>query len=126
VHPIGNDDSAPHLRAGEFAIIDTADTGPQFGEVYLVRWSNGSTSIRQLISRPFKSPDRGELIGWWTRCLNFEKYDAALEKARRAPGTIPHISHRSGIDGPRLADVIQQSLVGRVIGIYEAAQEPCA
>jgi hypothetical protein len=34
------------------------------------------------------------------------------------------ISHRSMADGPRLADVIQQSLIGRVIGIYETAQEP--
>jgi hypothetical protein len=42
---------------------------------------------------------------------------------RKAPRAVPFISRRSMADGPRLADVIQQSLIGRVIGVYEAAQE---
>ena len=122
LQPVTNDDSAPHIRAGEFAVIDTADTAPQHGEVYLIRWLNGQTSVMQLISRPFNNPEKGTLIGWWTRCLNFEPYDDALAKARRrSPGAIPVISRRSYVDGPRLADVIRQSLIGRVIGVFEAA-----
>jgi hypothetical protein len=124
LQPVTNDDSAPHIRAGEFAVIDTTDTVPQHGEVYLIRWLSGKTSIVQLMSRPFNHPEQGMLVGWWTRCLNFEPYDAALAEARRkAPGAIPFISHRSMADGPRPADVIQQALIGRVIGVYEAAQE---
>lgn len=120
---VSNDDSAPHIRVGEFAVIDPADTAPQHGEVYIVRRLDGTTSIRQLISRPFKSPAGGELIGWWTRCLNFVPYDDALAAARRdAPGEIPFISHLSMIDGPRLADVIQPSLLGRVIGVFETKE----
>jgi hypothetical protein len=84
----------------------------------------GRTSIVQLMSRPFNNPEQGMLIGWWTRCLNFVPYDQALAEARRrSPGAIPFISHRSLVDGPRVADVIQQSLIGRVIGVYETAQE---
>jgi hypothetical protein len=125
LQPVTDDDSAPHLRTGEFAVIDTTDTAPQHGEVYLIRWLSGRASIVQLISRPFNNPEKGMLIGWWTRCLNFEPYDEALAKARRrSPGAIPFISHRSMGDGPRVADVIQQSIIGHVIGVYEAAQEP--
>jgi hypothetical protein len=38
LQPVTDGDSAPHLRAGEFAIVDTTDTEPQHGEVYLVRF----------------------------------------------------------------------------------------
>ena len=58
LQPVTNDDSAPHIRAGEFAVIDTADTAPQNGEVYLIRWLNGQTSVMQLISRPFNNRRR--------------------------------------------------------------------
>jgi hypothetical protein len=124
LQPVTNDDSAPHIRTGEFAVIDTTDTAPQHGEVYLIRWLSGKTSIVQLMARPFNNPEQGTLIGWWTRCLNFEPYDEAVAKARRrSPGAIPVISYRSMVDGPRLSDVIQRSLIGRVVGVYEAAQE---
>lgn len=119
---VSNDDSAPHIRAGEFAVVDPTDTAPQNGEVYIVEWLDGTASIRQLISRPFKIPGGGEAIGWWTRCLNFVPYDDALAAARRnAPGAIPFISYRSTIDGPRRAEIIQQSLRGRVVGIFETS-----
>jgi hypothetical protein len=122
LHPVVNDHSAPHIRAGEFAVIDTTDTAPQHGEVYLIRWLSGRTSIVQLIARLHRVGG-AEWTGWWTRCLNFEPYDKELAKARRrSPEAIPFISHRSMTDGPRLADVIQQSLIGRVIGVYEAAE----
>jgi hypothetical protein len=92
--------------------------------MYLIRWLSGRTSIVQLIAKLHRVGD-AEWTGWWTRCLNFEPYDAALAKARRgSPAAIPSISHRSTTDGPRVADVIQQSLIGRVIGVYEAVQEP--
>jgi hypothetical protein len=124
LQPVTNDDSDPHLRAGEFAVIDTTDTAPQHGEVYLIRWLSGLTSIVQLIARLHKVGD-AEWTGWWTRCLNFEPCDEALAKAqRKSQGAIPFPSHRSMADGPRVADVIQHSLIGRVIGVYETAREP--
>jgi hypothetical protein len=124
LQPVINDDSAPHIRAGEFAVIDTTDTAPQHGEANLIRWLSGRKSIVQLLSRPFNNPEHAVLIGWCTRCLNFVPYDQALAEARRrSRNTVPVISHRCSTDGPRLADVLQQSLIGRVIGVYETAQE---
>jgi hypothetical protein len=104
---VADDDSAPHLRAGEFAIVDTVDTDPQHGEVYLVHWASGRTSIQQVIVRRHRLGDEMS-TGYWTRCLNFEPYSGA------AP------SHRSMMDGPRAADAIKTALIGRVIGFYFA------
>jgi hypothetical protein len=115
LQPVTDDDSAPHLRAGEFAIVDTTDTEPQHGEVYLVQFSRRK-SIQQLLARSHTYEGRS-FIGFWTSCLNFEPY---VEAAVRTPGQISCISHRSMADGPRTADVIQKSLIGRVIGIYQA------
>jgi hypothetical protein len=116
LHLVADDDSAPHLRAGEFAIVDTTDTEPQHGEVYLVRWSHGGPSLRQLLARSHTC-DGQSYVGFWTRCLNFEPY----REDRTQAGRIRLISHRSMADGPRLADVIQKSLIGRVVGIYSAS-----
>jgi len=112
-----DDDSAPHLRAGEFAIVDTTDTEPQHGEVFLVRWSNGRTSIQQLLARSHTYDGRS-FVGFWTCCLNFEPY----RPGKTRPGLVTEISHRSMADGPRTADVIQRSLIGRVIGFYSASR----
>jgi len=107
-----DDDSAPHLRVGEFAVIDTGDTDPQHGEVYLVRWSNGRKSIEQIIAKRHRFQDRA-FIGFWTRCLNFEPYTSAT-------GNTLCVSHRSTMDGPREANEIKKAIVGRVIGFYQA------
>lgn len=115
---VSNDHSDPHLRIGEFAVTDTTDTEPQNGEVYLIKWLSGGTDIVQAFTRAFRHPDQGELVGWWTRCLNFKPLDEALNEARKRGG-IPEISATSYVDGPRMRDTFQQALIGRVIGIYQ-------
>ncbi|MDO9385031.1 MAG: hypothetical protein Q7T86_19465 [Hyphomicrobiaceae bacterium] len=120
-----DDDSAPHLRLGEFAVIDPTDTSPQHGEAYAIRWACGRTSIEQLISQRLTN-ENGEFIGWWTRSLSFVPYDVALQFAeqRARPGSILAVSSRCMVDGPRRAEAIQRATVGRVVGIFEAAPEP--
>jgi hypothetical protein len=112
LHMVPDDDSAPHLRAGEFAVIDTGDTDPQHGEIYLVRWSTDRPSIQQVIAKRHRFEDT-TFIGFWTRCLNFEPYSSDMQNT-------VCISHRSTMDGPREADVIKKALVGRVVGFYAA------
>jgi len=90
---VTNDDSSPHLRVGEFAVIDTSDIEPQHGEVYLVKRSSGGTAREQLLARRHTCGDRS-YVGFWTRCLNF--------------GTIPRATRQdldclSSIDGGRAA-----------------------
>ena len=43
----------PHIRAGEFAVIDPTDCEPVHGELFLVRWNGGSCSIMQTNFRKF-------------------------------------------------------------------------
>jgi hypothetical protein len=109
LQPITDDDSAPHLRVGEFAVVDTSDTDPQHGEVYMVRWSSGRALIQQVIAKRHRLENRA-FIGYWTRCLNFEPYDASAVC----------ISPRSTADRPREFDEIKRALVGRVIGFCPA------
>jgi hypothetical protein len=112
LQPVTGDDSAPHLRAGEFAIVDTTDTEPQHGEVYLVRWPNPVKEvfyIQQVFARSHTYDGRS-FIGFWASCLNFEPY---VEAAQRTPGQMPIISHRS-----MAVPVLQQDLIGRIVGIY--------
>jgi len=119
---VTDDDSDPHLRAGEFAVIDTTDREPQHGELYEIRWLRGDTSIVQAISRMFNNSQRGMCLGWWTRTLRRDDFDA--EMAKPIPrGTIRQISHRAMIDGPRYTETFKEALIGRVIGIYQAAAE---
>jgi hypothetical protein len=122
LHPVTDDDSAPHLRAGEFAIVDTTDTEPQHGEVYLVRfhrpgrWPQQVEEVRyiqQVIARQHRCRDE-TFIGFWAQCLNFEPY---VEAVQRTPRHMPVISHRS-----MAVAVIRESLIGRVVGIYQAEE----
>jgi hypothetical protein len=116
LRPVTDDDSAPHLLAGEFAIVDTTNTEPQHGEVYLVRfhrrgrWPNPVEEvfyIQQIMVRHHRGRDGETFIGFWMQCLNFEPY--------RETGLIPEISHRS-----MAFPVLKEALIGRIIGIYKA------
>jgi hypothetical protein len=115
LQPVTDDDSAPHLRAGEFAIVDATDTEPQHGEVYLVRFHRRSEEVRyiqQIMVRHHRGLDGETFIGFWMQCLNFEPYS---ETGQRRPGLIPEISHRS-----MASMVLKEALIGRIIGIYQA------
>ena len=35
-HPVPDEDTAPHLHCGEFAVIDTRDRDPIIGEIYVI------------------------------------------------------------------------------------------
>jgi hypothetical protein len=103
LQPVADNDSAPHLRAGEFAIVDTTDTEPQHGEVYLVRFHRRSRwprqveevrYIQQITVRHYLRPGGGgeTFTGFAMQCLNFKPY---VEAVQRTPGMMPEISHRS-------------------------------
>jgi hypothetical protein len=119
LHPVPDDDSAPHLRAGEFAIVDTTDTEPQHGEVYLVRFHRVGEEVRyiqQIMVRHHRGRDGETFIGFWMQCLNFEPY---VEAVQRTPGHMPIVSHRS-----MAWPVLKEAVIGRVVGIYQAEDKP--
>ena len=48
--PVLDHESDPHLRYGEIAVIDTNDTKPINGEVFVIQWSSGRRQIVQGIA----------------------------------------------------------------------------
>lgn len=98
VFPVTDALNAPHLRAGEFAVIDPEDLEPQHGELFLVQWCTGGRALRQIVSRPCQNTELGPFLGWWTRGL------ASIY-----------------VDGPRTTERIREALVGRVVGILAPA-----
>jgi len=52
---IADDASAPHLKAGEYAVIDTTDCELQSGELYLIQYSSGRHVVQL----------RSSASGWW-------------------------------------------------------------
>jgi hypothetical protein len=128
LHPVADDDSAPHLRAASSPSVDATDTEPQHGEVYLVRFHRRPRwprqvgeevrYIQQVMVRHHRGLDDETFIGFWARCLNFEPY---VEAVQRTPGHMPIISHRSMV-----VAVIRECLIGRVVGIYDAPEQAAA
>lgn len=105
---IDNIDTGPRLGPGEFALIDTGDTMPAHGELYLIRWRSSGTEIVQALCRQASGTDGPT---WWTR--------GVYSIDRRGRIDIPGNRY---VDGPRCAEQFRRALIGRVIGIYRAAK----
>lgn len=100
VLPVTSDDHAPHLRAGEFAVVDRGARDPLQGEIY-ARFITDALSetgrrlgLWQVTRRAFQCATGREL--WW-----FRKSEGSL------------------LDGPVGRDTFPQAVVGCVIGLYE-------
>ena len=55
---IADDASAPHLKAGEYAVIDTTDRELQAGELYIIQCDSGDRRRHVVQIRSTRS-------GWW-------------------------------------------------------------
>ena len=102
LHMVGDDHNAPHLRVGEFAVIDTTDTMPQHGELFAMQYSRGRPQIMEAIF-VYGKP--------WSMWRNSEK----------APWLCAQLSRRTASDGPHSLATFQAPCMGRVVGIYAAA-----
>ena len=98
---VGDDDNAPHLRRGEYAVIDPADRRPVAGELHLIDWST-SRSISLLMFRVHKGIDGKDFTGAW------------FEPLAKVPVTS---------EGPFRLDRLGRYLAGRVVGVW-AGVEP--
>lgn len=101
-HPVTDDRTEPHLRPGEFAVIDKNDREPVLGELYLAQWSNGRREIVQ-VRRWALTQHRSNFFSVGACRLNGDGYVRA-------------------VDGPYSAEHLREKLVGRVAGIYSPNQ----
>jgi hypothetical protein len=110
---VGNDDSAPHLLPGEYAVIDTADRELQHGELYLIQYETGDRPrmiVQITASRlhPVGGNRDNAPIVWWTCALRGFRQTSKM-------GGIPIFSGLS--DGPHWTKNLQSRLSGRVVGV---------
>jgi hypothetical protein len=109
---IADDASAPHLKAGEFAVIDTLDCELQAGELYLIQYSSGRHIVQI----------RSTSSGWWASDL------AGYRQTDQKIFGVPVFAGMS--DGPYTPGQLKKKLLGRVVGYSETALgallAPCA
>lgn len=120
--------SLPHIRPGEFVVVDTNDRTPRDGEVYVIQWDGGRRNICQAqISRGAIAKGADERL-WVVHSLkNIAGRAAINEWIEQATA----ITARTGVvqqlpgwaDGWFNDDHLESKLVGCVIGIYAPAFE---
>ncbi len=117
LHPITDGASWPHLKPGEFAVVDTADRTPCRGELFVIQYSSG----RRLVVEAFRHPrvmDETDGRGCW--CVGSLARARSVEEInqRFAAGDTRHMTY----DGPySRAEYLAEKLVGRVVGTFAPA-----
>jgi hypothetical protein len=123
---VADDSCDPHLRVGEFALVDTMDREPQHGELYVIGNKNVYDELRCSIYQVRTTIERDiryrKWQAWWYGPLvpaalpakGHSTMEAAMQRPLRMVLT----------EGPMTVKGIREKIVGRVVGIYEAVHEP--
>ena len=117
--------SVPHIRPGEWVVVDTNDRQPRHLELYVIQWENGRRVICQARNSGIKSVERPDQDAWSVGSLKTIRGRAAIEShinaavARARKGeTVPTITGLGWSDGYLAKDGLAKKLVGCVIGLY--------
>jgi hypothetical protein len=107
--------SSPHLRPGEFAVVDLADQNPQHGELFLIQSNSGERRryIQQSTRRWMTIDSSGLPEKTWWLC------DLAGWRQEESDGSgIPIFSGMS--DGPMKKKGLKRKIAGRIVGYAES------
>jgi hypothetical protein len=110
---IEDDGCEPHVREGEFVVVDTEDRDPIHGELFLMQWESGRRAVVELSLRDgYAGPV------WWVHSHNHpetrEQWTAWITDGR----TGGYADGPYAADGEQ-ADYFHRKLLGRVVGILE-------
>jgi hypothetical protein len=107
--------SEPHLKIGEYAVVDQLDHELQHGEMYLIQDTPGERHrrIAQATSSycNITAPGAEESLVWWLRDLR-----GMHDTGQRVDG-VPIYSGLS--DGPYRAENLRRQIAGRVVGFAQ-------
>jgi len=111
---VTGDSSEPHLKPGEYAVIDQFDRELQHGEVYLIQYHSGRRRRHLLVARSsycnITGPGAEESLVWWLNDLRGWR-----NTGKQAHG-VPLFAGLT--DGPFRGEELQQRhLAGRVVGV---------
>lgn len=104
-HRLDDDRHAPHLCAGDFAVIDRCDRDFSHGELYLVHFANGAR-VLQAVRRPHGVE---QIDGIWLEALD-------KTGGRSTNELLAGTAYLS--DGPLRPECLADKLLGRVVGVY--------
>jgi hypothetical protein len=102
----------PHLRAGEFAVVDLSDREFQNGELYLVEWNEQSRGLYQVTQRALGGSNQGDGIWFGPLCKMKTLPDGSLDRNQTW-----HMS-----EGPLEPKHLPKYLRGRVVGVLAGTQ----
>ncbi|EAQ35769.1 hypothetical protein NB311A_05113 [Nitrobacter sp. Nb-311A] len=112
---IEEDGSEPHLKEGEYAVIDMTDRSVQNGELFLIQYQSGNRArrivqVKSTMTQITPPPSPKRLV-WW--CCSLRGF-RPLHIPPAGSGGIPEYTGLS--DGPYLAEGLEKKLLGRVVG----------
>lgn len=115
LHLQRSDMHAPHLRAGELAVVDATDRAIAWGELFLIT-QNTRRIIWQIM--PETDAQRARRADPDDACVWFRPLDNPLSAEDI------HERARSGrriycSDGPYPVRLLEREIIGRVVGIFE-------
>ena len=109
-----DDSCLPHFRAGEVAIIDSADRAPMHGELFLLQYRSGKD---QIIRETTRQGINGSAV-WWIHPSNRPRsHEDRLRRMRCGLATIT--SDGPYADSDDHAGYVESLLKGRVVGLLE-------
>lgn len=109
----------PHLRAGDFVVIDPSDREPAMGELFAITWKSSFDQNWQIAQTdPWPIPSRPDLDGerWGVGAVAAEDLVSVCGK--------PMGRALRWSDGPYPADYVREICHGKVVGIYEPDFRP--
>jgi len=109
---VQDDGSVPHLREGEYAIVDLRDREPQHGEIYLIEFRGFSRNryLKQIQSDMLNitGPGAEPSPVWWLSDLR------GFRKTNEVVHGVPLFAGLS--DGPYTTEDVQSYILGRIVG----------
>ena len=125
--PVPDDAFAPHLKAGELAVIDPDDREPAAGEIYVVKISRPREDCGYRLAIVQLRPSRGRIVDpsdpdgegevGWSMHFQISRPQPALKLYATPEEAARNVSAFTICDGPFAADGIRNKTVGRVIGV---------
>ncbi len=111
VFEVTGHEAEPHLKAGDFAVIDTDDREPIHGEMYLIEFAGGQRTICEVVQRHGHYGKGGVYEAgyrWWLQWrVNVWKLSGEVDY------------RPTFADGPYATEHVMEKIVGKVVGIYE-------
>ncbi len=114
---VPDDKTLPHVRAGEFVVIDPADCDPAEGELFAITWKSDWRQKWQIVQMDLRS-DRvrtGDVFEeralWWVGHV-------AAQELVGADGEGDGRFQRR-VDGPYEDEYLRDITHGKIVGIYE-------